>query len=163
MQYCYYHSPVGKLTIAGRDEKITGLWLSGQKHNAPITFPDWKYSESPAISEAMRWLDAYFEGTPHPIEALTLDPKGTPFQQIVWDLLKKIPYGHTATYGQLAQKTAAIMGVRKISAQAIGGAVGRNPISIIIPCHRVIGADGSLTGYDGGIDNKRWLLNHEKR
>lgn len=161
MLYCYYDSPVGKITITGGDEKITGLWLPGQQHISPILFPDSKCCESSPISAAKLWLDAYFAGAAPSITELPLCPEGTPFQQLVWDLLKQIPYGHTVTYGELARKVAAIMGKNKMSAQAIGGAVGRNPISIIIPCHRVIGADRSLTGYAGGIQYKQWLLFHE--
>lgn len=158
----YYHSPIGKILIVYNDEAIIGLWIEGQKHYAA------NFKESPAqnknhplILKAKDWLDKYFDGNKPDISTLPLAPEGTEFQQCVWQLLREIPYGETVTYGELAKRTAKMLGKERMSAQAIGGAVGRNPISIIIPCHRVIGADDSMTGYDGGLDKKRFLLELE--
>ena len=147
-------SPVGLLTLSSDGEAITGLWLAGQKYFM------YKIGETvrkglPVFEEATAWLNAYFSGNdPGPTPALL--PQGTPFQQQVWQALTEIPYGETTTYGALAAK----LGVG--SARAVGSAVGKNPISIIIPCHRVLGADGKLTGYAGGIERKQFLLKLEK-
>ena len=115
----------------------------------------------PVFDAAIRWLDLYFSGE-KPDFTPTLSPKGTGFQKTVWELLQTIPYGQTVTYGLLAEKVAEQRGLARMSAQAVGGAVSRNPISLIIPCHRVIAADGSPTGYAGGIDKKIWLLQLEQ-
>ena len=131
---CTYDSPVGMLTLAASEEGLKGLWLNGQKYFA---------GESPAIA------------------ALSLAPNGSGFQQAVWKLLCEIPSGEVRTYGDLAKDVATHLGKESMSAQAVGGAVGRNPISIIVPCHRVVGAHESLTGYAGGINRKLWLLEHE--
>ena len=114
------------------------------------------------LIKTKKWLDRYFNGEKPEISELNLSPNGSIFAKNVWKLLCKIPYGKTTTYGELAKKVAEVMGKNRMSAQAVGGAVGHNPISIIIPCHRVVGADGSLTGYAGGIDKKIKLLEHEK-
>ena len=151
-----YASPLGTLTLASDGENLTGLWMAGQKYFAagiPTNLP--VCDDLPVFSKARDWLDRYFSGErPLPGE-LPLAPQGSAFRQSVWQLLCEIPYGQTMTYGEIAKR----LGVR--SAQAVGGAVGHNPISIIIPCHRVLGSDGSLTGYAGGAQKKIWLLAHE--
>ena len=149
-----YASPLGEITLAATEEGLTGLWFAGQKQ-----FPAQPRQEMtgtvPALDSAVRWLNIYFSGgTPDFTPPLACP--GTAFQSAVWKLLLEIPYGETVTYGALAAR----MG-KKMSAQAVGGAVGRNPISLIIPCHRVVGANGSLTGYAGGLDKKEWLLTWE--
>lgn len=113
------------------------------------------------LTQAVTWLDAYFAGEKPSSKDLPINPKGTAFQKLVWNELLKIPYGKTTTYGQIAAKLAQQLGKPRMSAQAVGGAVGRNPISIIVPCHRVLGANGALTGYAGGVERKKWLLAHE--
>ena len=151
-----YPSPLGPLTLASDGASLTGLWLKGQKYfggDAAL----WETKDDvPVFAAAFRWLDDYFAGEQPDPEALPLAPAGTDFRQAVWQQLLQIPYGETVTYGDIAQRIGCA------SARAIGGAVGRNPISIIIPCHRVLGADGSLTGYAGGTECKRWLLAHEE-
>lgn len=162
MYCCHYVSPIGSLCIAGTQESICGLWIEGQKY-FPASLPKAPdtVQASPPLQLACRWLDAYFSGGNPNIDVLPLTPQGSTFQKTVWKHLCCIPYGQTLTYGQLAAKIALEMGVTAMSAQAIGGAVGRNPISIMIPCHRVVGAKGQLTGYAGGIEKKQWLLQHE--
>ena len=155
-----YDSPLGTLTMAYGDEAITGLWIRGQKHFAR-TLPEGSIKErTPAFARAAEWLDRYFAGE-RPEMDLLLAPQGTPFQQTVWRLLRTIPYGQTITDGQLALLAAAELGRPAMSARAVGNAVGLNPISILIPCHRVIGAKGELTGYAGGLEAKRFLLTLE--
>ena len=154
-----YPSPLGPLTLGSDGENLTGLWLPEQKY-FPKT-PMEPRSNISVFAQAANWLDSYFAGEePDPGE-LPLAPAGSDFRRLIWDLLLDIPYGELTTYGQLADKAARRMGRYSMSAQAVGGAVGHNPISIIIPCHRVVGADGSLTGYAGGISAKSWLLQHE--
>ena len=148
-----YASPVGLLTLAGEGEHIVGLWLEGQKYfGAGLRLSG--EEAVPAFDAAKDWLDRYFAGErPDPSE-LDLAPVGTVFQRAVWKRLCEIPYGELTTYGELA-------GRMQTSARAVGSAVGRNPISIIVPCHRVVGASGGLTGYAGGVERKGWLLKHE--
>lgn len=153
-----YESPLGTLTIAEENGAITGLWLPGQKY-FPQTLPP--KGDSSALNQAKAWLDRYFRGQNPDIHELRLAPAGTPFRQAVWQLLLEIPYGETTTYAALAARLAAGRGIPHMSAQAVGGAVGHNPISILIPCHRVVGTDGSLTGYAGGVEKKAWLLQLE--
>ncbi len=149
-------SPVGMLHLASDGESIVGLWIEGQKYFAATLGSDTESKpELPVFRQAEDWLRRYFAGE-HPGELPPLSPKGSPFRQAVWKQLLKIPYGETTTYGQLAQALQA-QGI-SAAAQAVGGAVGHNPISILIPCHRVVGADGSLTGYAGGISIKQRLL-----
>ena len=151
-----YPSPLGELTLASDGTALTGLWIKGQKYfGGGATL--WEVQDDlPVFAAASSWLDAYFAGEETDPEDLPLAPTGTEFQQTVWQALRDIPYGTTVTYGELASRIGCG------SARAVGAAVGRNPISIIVPCHRVLGADGSLTGYAGGIDCKRWLLDHEE-
>lgn len=154
----HYTSPLGELLMAADEGGLTGLWFAGQKYFAGALSPDWKERETPVLLEAKRWLDVYFFGRA-PEFTPPLHLTGTPFRCAVWELLRQIPYGQTTTYGALAQ---LLTGGGKMSAQAVGGAVGHNPISIIIPCHRVVGADGSLTGYAAGLDKKIALLALER-
>ena len=151
-----YASPLGTLTLASDGENLTGLWIAGQKYFAagiPTNLP--ARDDLPVFMQARGWLDCYFAGERPAANELPLAPQGSAFRQSVWRILCEIPYGQTVTYGEIAKR----LGVR--SAQAVGGAVGHNPISIIIPCHRVLGSDGSLIGYAGGVDKKIWLLAHE--
>lgn len=157
-----YKSPVGPLTLACDGENLTGLWMEGQKyyggaHPEALT-PGEEY---PVLAQTRQWLDRYFAGERPAIGELPLAPAGSPFRQMIWKLLCEIPYGQVTTYGELAAKAAKNMGRTTMSGQAVGGAVGHNPISIVIPCHRVVGASGSLTGYAGGISKKLCLLRHE--
>ena len=148
-------SPVGMLTLSSDGTALTGLWLDGQKYFGAGLSDAVKENDLPVFEQASAWLDAYFAKQPLP-DLPPLAPRGSDFRQAVWRLLLEIPYGQVTTYGALAQ----ILRDRGISAaaQAVGGAVGHNPISILIPCHRVVGADGSLTGYAGGVEKKRFLL-----
>lgn len=155
-------SPIGELTLACDGDMLTGLWLAGQKYFAQ-TLPEdaADCGAAPVLDAARDWLARYFAGARPAADELPLRPAGTPFQQTVWRLLLDIPYGETESYGALSRRVAAALGRTAMSARAIGAAVGRNPISIIIPCHRVVGADGCLTGYAGGLAAKRFLLAHE--
>ena len=155
-----YESPVGNLTLVSNGRQLTGLFVDGQRY-----FPDLSMMETKkdlaVFDNATCWLDAYFEGKSPCGETIPLKPEGTAFRMAVWKLLKAIPYGETTTYGELARKLNETAGM-KTCARAVGNAVGHNPISIIIPCHRVIGVDGGLTGYAGGLDVKRKLLELEQ-
>lgn len=160
MQYInHYQSPLGGITMASNGDAITGLWFDGQKY-FPTDLQQATTQNLKLFTEAKRWLDIYFSGT-MPDFTPPLYLEDTPFRMAVWQILQKIPYGSTITYGDIAKILAAQKGSARISAQAVGGAVGHNPISIIIPCHRVIGANSSLTGYAGGIDKKIKLLQYE--
>lgn len=150
-----YHSPLGDILLSADERGLTGLRFAGENE-----LPQSEVQGTPAILAAKKWLDIYFSGK-EPDFIPPLCPSGTPFQMEVWKLLLAIPYGRTMTYGEIAKQIAARRGIPKMSAQAVGGAVGRNPIGILIPCHRVIGADGSLTGYAGGLDKKMKLLEIE--
>ena len=145
-------SPVGNLTLAARPGGLGGIYFESHKHGGPLPG---QAGASPVLDEARRQLDAYFAGRRTRFD-VPLAPEGTPFQQRVWALLLRIPYGETVTYGWLAAQLD-----KPDAARAVGAAVGRNPISIIAPCHRVVGADGALTGFAGGIERKQWLLAHE--
>ena len=162
MTYTYnYPSPLGDILLAADEVGLTGLWFVGQKYFAN-TLPDEHISqETPVLAKAKRWLDVYFSGE-EPDFTPPLHPTGSLFRQAVWQILLQIPYGQTMTYGDIARQLAKKQGVGHMSAQAVGGAVGHNEISIIIPCHRVVGTNGSLTGYAGGIDKKASLLELEK-
>ena len=157
-QYC---SPVGRLTLACDGERLTGLWLEGQKYFGGRCGPLVPREGFPILDRAREWLDRYFAGERPTPSALPLAPAGSEFRQVVWRVLLEIPYGTVVTYGAVARETAARLGRKSMSGQAVGGAVGHNPISILIPCHRVVGAGGSLTGYAGGIGKKIRLLQHE--
>ena len=156
----HYESPLGGILLAADDTGLTGLWFEGQKYFARTLDAVHQEQENAVLSEASRWLDVYFGGQ-EPDFTPPLHPAGSAFQQEVWALLRQIPYGETTTYRALAEVVARKRGLRQMSAQAVGGAVGHNPISIIVPCHRVVGSDGSLTGYAGGLERKVQLLRLE--
>ena len=158
----YYDSPVGSLLLAEEDGALVGLWMEGQKYflGSLKRMPREERCTS-VLRQTKDWLGHYFAGEQPAIGQLPLAPKGSAFQQEVWRVLCDIPYGHLTTYGEIARKIAAQRGLASMSAQAVGGAVGHNPISIIIPCHRVVGSDSSLTGYAGGLEKKRYLLSLE--
>ena len=158
---CRYQSPLGAITLASNGRAITGLWFDGQKYDRDTLTAGYEEKALPVFDEAVRWLDCYFRGEVPDFTPL-LAPDGSPFRLEVWEILKKIPYGKTMTYGGIAKELARKRGLPRMSAQAVGGAVGHNPISLIIPCHRVVGADGSLTGYSGGIEKKVALLELEE-
>lgn len=158
-----YNSPFGKMTMAGDENNLFGLWFEGQKYYQSGISDELIRKDNLSVFKIItEWLDDYFAGKNPSIKNLPLAPRGNEFRQSVWKILCEIPYGKTITYGEIAEKTAHQRGIEKMSAQAVGGAVGHNPISIIIPCHRVIGKNGSLTGYAGGIELKRKLLELEK-
>jgi methylated-DNA-[protein]-cysteine S-methyltransferase len=155
-------SPVGAITLACHSEALVGLWLNGQKyHGGTIPEQMTEKNDVPVLDAAKKWLDRYFAGERPTISELPLAPIGGGFRQKVWRVLCEIPYGELITYGDIAKKMARKMDRESMSSQAVGGAVGHNPISIIIPCHRVVGANGSLTGYAGGIAIKQKLLELE--
>lgn len=154
-----YSSELGDILLAADEIGLTGLWFFGQSYFADTLPTEQIAQETPILTQAREWLDEYFSGK-EPDFTPTLHPIGSPFRQAVWKLLLQIPYGQTTTYGDLAKQIEERTG-KKMSAQAIGGAVGHNPISIIIPCHRVLGANGRATGYAGGIDKKITLLHLE--
>ena len=162
MQYTsYYHSPIGRILLASDDLGLTGLWFEGQKYFADGLDTEHRELKTPLLEKAKSWLTVYFSGK-EPDFSVPLHLAGTAFQREVWEILCTIPYGQTVTYGQIARQLAAKKGLPHLSAQAVGGAVGHNKISILVSCHRVVGANGSLTGYAGGIDKKQALLNLEK-
>ena len=151
----YYQSPLGRIMLGSNDEALLGLWFEGQKFLGSTISGNAVERENVVLRKAQRWLEIYFSGhCPGFLPPLQL--AGTPFQQRVWSKLLTIPYGVTTTYAQLAKECHT-------SARAVGGAVGRNPISLIVPCHRVIASDGSLTGYAGGVDRKKVLLEMEQQ
>lgn len=168
LYYTEYLSPVGVLTIVSPGDGIAGLWIEGQKYYFSTVSERPVRNDDPAVfGSVYKWLSRYFAGEKPSPKELKLVPGGSPFRQAVWRELCEIPYGAVTTYGtiarnlQAAKKSGSENGKGAGFAQAVGGAVAHNPISIIIPCHRVIGANGSLTGYAGGIDKKRWLLEME--
>lgn len=165
MVYTYnYISPMGKITIAFNEESVVGLWFDGQKHFEAILPENHRvcYDKNcfPILLKTLEWLDIYFSGK-CPDFTPQIAVKATPFRMRVWNIISEIPYGETLSYKEIARKTVKDTGFAKMSSQAVGGAVGHNPILLIIPCHRVIGADGSLTGYAAGTDRKMRLLSME--
>ena len=148
-----YDSPIGQLLLTCSDQALTGLFMNRKTE---------KRDHHPILIQTGKWLDAYFRGE-NPVLDIPLQMEGTPFQQRVWTLLRNISYGEVRTYGDLAREMANITGKEKMSAQAVGQAVGNNPVGILIPCHRVVGAKGKLTGYAWGLDKKIWLLSLEGR
>ncbi len=153
----HYSSPLGRMTLSSDGVALTGAWFDDQKHFALGLSPEAVERDLPIFTDTVRWLDVYFSGRePEFMPAVSFGSVGL-FRRAVWELLRAIPYGETVTYGSLAKQLAR----PRMSAQAIGGAVGRNPISIIVPCHRVVGSNGSLTGYAGGIQRKLALLKLE--
>ncbi len=156
-----YSSPLGGITLASDGQALTGLWFDGQKYYGDTLHKETQERDLQVFTQAVKWLDIYFSGvspdfTP-PLNLIT-----TPFRKAVCDIILTIPFGHTMTYGEIAGIIARQRGIGRMSAQAVGGAVSHNPVSLIVPCHRVIGSDGSLTGYAGGIDRKIKLLELEK-
>lgn len=159
----HYKSPVGDIFIASDDKSLIGLWIEEQKYIGNTMPKDiTERDDIPILQETIAWLDDYFAGKKPELSRLSLAPIGGEFKQHVWEILIEIPYGKLTTYGNIAKEVANRMGKDRMSAQAVGGAVGHNPISIIIPCHRVVGMSGSLTGYAGGIEKKIKLLKHEE-
>ena len=164
MKRDYVHaslSPLGRLTLSCDGEALTGLWFEGQKHFGDTLGEHREEKDLPVFAQADRWLDLYFSGR-IPDFTPPLSMRGTVFRQAVWEQLLLIPYGQTITYGALARRLMEEKGDSRVSAQAVGGAVGHNPVSLIVPCHRVVGANGTLTGYAGGLEKKFWLLTMER-
>lgn len=161
MQYTsHYQSPLGAILLAADDTGLTGLWFEGQKYFALHLDEEHEEREIPLFTDVKHWLDLYFAGK-NPDFSVPLHLMGTEFQKEVWEILCTIPYGKTTTYGNIARQIAKKRGLDHMSAQAVGGAIGHNPVSIIVPCHRVLGTNGSLTGYAGGIEKKISLLTLE--
>ena len=158
---CKYKSLIGDILLAADEIGLTGLWFEGQKYFANTLPEDYVPQETKILTEAKKWLDVFFSGE-EPKFTPPLPPTGSVFRQEVWKILLQIPYGQTITYGEIARSMAVMKNTSHMSAQAVGGAVGHNEISIIIPCHRVVGTNGSLTGYAGGIDKKILLLKLER-
>ena len=154
--YAVYESPVGRILLRSDGESLTGLELREDAAQCGENRED-----LPIFRRAKGWLDGYFRGE-NPSADLPVKLSGTPFQQAVWEILREIPYGETRTYGALAKEIAVRRGMKAMSAQAVGGAVGKNPVSVLIPCHRVVGARGQLTGFRWGVRKKAWLLAHEQ-
>ena len=154
-----YYCPLGQLLLAADDSALVQLRFDAEKQLNSLP-KDMAFVETPVLQATKRWLDIYFSGQ-EPDFMPSLRPTGTDFQRKVWQLLRQIPYGETTTYSEISRALAALQGQGRMSAQAVGGAVGCNPIAILIPCHRVIGASGKLTGYVGGLDKKRFLLSNE--
>ncbi len=160
--FTIYESVIGELTIGSDGDNLVGLWMEGQKYHGDTIYKDMiENNDIPVFETTKKWLDSYFAGKKPDISILPLTLIGTEFRQKVWKILWKIPYGEVISYGDIAKKIAIQMDKETMSSQAVGGAVGHNPISIIIPCHRVIGSNGNLTGYAGGIDKKIKLLELE--
>lgn len=158
----YHETPLGRVMLAAKGHALIGLWMEGQKYfGHTLHGPSDIQDECPVLVQAKTWLDRYFAGEKPPIADVQLEPAGSAFRKAVWNILCQIPYGEVTSYGAIAQKLARLYGKEHMSAQAVGGAVGHNAISIIIPCHRVVGANGSLTGYAGGMAKKIKLLRHE--
>ncbi len=159
--HCSYDSPVGGMTLLSDRRALTGAWFDGQKYFS-ANFPSLGENEpdAPPLRAASLWLDDYFSGERPPVDRLSLAPLGTPFRLAVWEILLEIPYGRTVTYGEIARALSGKF-MRRISARAVGGAVAHNPLSVVIPCHRVVGCCGSLSGYAGGLERKIALLRLE--
>ena len=155
------HSPLGEVRLRSDGESLIGLWFVGQVNDAKDIDDIEIKNDLPIFGQVESWLESYFSGKQTSI-TIPLQPKGTSFQQRVWQILQEIPYGETMTYGEIAQRIAKEKGVETFSAQAVGQAVGKNPISILIPCHRVLGKNGALTGYAGGVHRKEKLLQLER-
>lgn len=157
-----YDSPLGVYYLAGEETTLFGVWLHGQRH---FSLQELKGNavcrETALLRQTKVWLDRYFSGERLTPGELPLSPQGTPFQRQIWKALLQIPYGSVTTYGALAKTVGEELGQDRLAPQAVGSAVGRNPLSILIPCHRVVGAKGALTGYAGGVEVKAWLLHHE--
>lgn len=163
MEYTHsYDAPIGRILLAADGQAMTGLWFEGQKYFAANLDRDHERKDLPVFERTGEWLDLYFSGNrPDFTPPLTL--KGTSFQREVWEAMLAIPFGETKTYAEIARGIARDRGLSSMSAQAVGNAVAHNPVSLIIPCHRVIGTNGSLTGYAGGLEKKKWLLAMERK
>lgn len=155
-----YNSPLGELTLDSDGENLTGLWFENQQHYGNGLLGNYTEKDLPIFKQTKLWLDTYFQGK-NPDFTPPIKTNGTVFREKVWEILRTIPYGTTVTYGEIANEIGKVRNMKKLSAQAVGGAVGHNPIGIIIPCHRVIGASNNLTGYSGGLDKKVSLLEIE--
>lgn len=165
-----YDSPIGRITLASDGESLIGLWIEGQKYELGhlekelkkegLTVADIPRRDLPVFKETCRWLDLYFQGK-DPGFTPKLNPGGSAFRRLIGEIMLEIPFGQLMTYGEIAKEAARRMKKETMSSQAVGGAVGHNPISIMIPCHRVVGTNGSLTGYAGGVDKKVFLLKNE--
>ena len=154
----HYASPIGEIALESDGETLTGLRFEDRD---PALSQDDCGDELPIFKETRKWLDLFFGGkAPDYIPPLRLE--GTPFQKTVWGILLTTPFGETTTYGKIAAMIARQRGIPKMSSQAVGGAVSKNPVALIVPCHRIVGSDGDLIGYAGGIDRKEWLLDHER-
>ena len=158
-----YTTPIGDVLLASKNNELIGLWFEGQKYYLNSINEEMQEKDDEEIlKKTKNWLDRYFKGEKPSIKEIKINPNGSDFRKEVWKILCKIPYGKTITYKEIAEKLAKERGLKSMSAQAVGGAVGHNPISIIIPCHRVVGSDGKLTGYAGGLDKKEYLLKLEQ-
>ena len=158
-----YTSPIGDILLASQNNELIGLWFKCQKYYMNYLKEEIEEkNDEETLMKAKKWLDRYFKGEKPSIKELSLNPDGSEFRKKVWQILCEIPYGQTLTYKEIALKLAKENGLNSMSAQAVGSAVGHNPISIIIPCHRVIGSNGKLTGYAGGLDKKEYLLKLEQ-
>lgn len=159
----HYNSPIGDILLAAKDDKLIGLWIEGQKNYLDDLNDEIKECQSIEILNKTKiWLDKYFNCEKPSINELELNPIGSPFRKRIWEILITIPYGKVIAYNDIAKLIAKEKKIKKMSARAVGGAVGHNPISIIIPCHRVVGSNGNLTGYTGGLNIKKYLLKHEE-
>ena len=159
----HYNSPVGNILLATKNDKLIGLWIENQKYYLSNFKEELQEVEDNKIlNKTKKWLDRYFNGEKPKINELEIELVGSNFRKSIWKILCNIPYGKVITYNDIAKEIAREKGINKMSAQVVGGAVGHNPISIIIPCHRVVGSNGSLTGYAGGVKIKKYLLEHEK-
>ncbi len=156
-----YTSPLKQITLGSNGDELMGLWFDDSKHFGSTLAASYKKKSLPIFEQTKKWLDCYFSGK-EPDFTPALKLIGSPFQISVWQILCQIPYGQVMTYGEIAKILAHERGVKSLSAQAVGGAVGRNPISLIVPCHRIIGSNGNLTGYAAGLDKKLYLLNLEQ-
>lgn len=163
MEYTYhYNSPLGRIMLAADGQALTGLWFEGQKYFAAKLDQNHEEKTLPVFERTEQWLAIYFSGK-EPDFTPPFSLKGTSFQKEVWEALLTVPFGQTTTYAEIAKGMARRRGTQSMSAQAVGNAVAHNPISLIIPCHRVLGSDGSLTGYAGGLEKKEWLLAMERQ
>ena len=163
MKYTHhYTSPLGRIMLAADGQALTGLWFEGQKYFADKLDRNHEEKDLPVFEQAEQWLAIYFSGE-EPDFMPPLSMKGTSFQKEVWEALLAVPFGQTTTYAEIAKGIAKRRGLASMSAQAVGNAVAHNPMSLLIPCHRVLGSDGSLTGYAGGLEKKKWLLAMERQ
>lgn len=159
----YYLSPLGKILVVCESNSLVGLWFENQKYYMANINEELVFENCQVCNRVCEWLDRYFNGEINSTCDIKLCPKGTSFQKNVWKQLLKVNYGETKTYGEIADLIAQQYNTERISPRAIGYAIGKNPISIIIPCHRIVGKNGNLTGYAGGLETKKWLLSFEAK